>query len=71
MRGKEKCIQLGKRKKYRKEFRKFLMEDFKVFGKDVGGTERKEAKIRNILTINQIKRKIFLKTPSCTFAFGW
>jgi len=39
----------------------FFDEDFKVFGKDVGGTERKEAKIRNILTINQIKGIFFFK----------
>ena len=38
MRGKEVTIQLGKRKKNRQEFWKILDEDFKVFGKDVGGT---------------------------------
>jgi hypothetical protein len=41
MRGKEKCIQLGKRKKHSHESGKFFDEDFKVFGKDVGGTEGK------------------------------
>jgi len=41
MRGKEKSIQLGKRKKKSSRVWKIFDEDFKVFGKDVGGTERK------------------------------
>jgi len=40
-------------------------EDFKVFGRTLVAREDKNAKIRNNLTINQIKRKIYFQKCNC------
>ena len=58
MRGKEKSIQLG-RKKISKSLENLIDEDFKVFGRTLVARQDKKSKIRNILISNQIKRNFF------------